>query len=214
MSTRGRVPSRLRRRGSDKTARKATAATQRLVRHRAAWPRQRNGRGATPTLSSMATVNVGPHQVYRDATLAPHRWRMARRSASARVGARSVTAAAKPGRPGQGSPRASRLCRLVDRVNRLTQSEAWAKPQLRAGATAIDQADVANEVELGDREARHAEPERERQDRLCHRVWNLHGLAAELLVHRRQRDLARPDDVVDAAAARRERGDDRVRRVL
>src|SRR5262245_35913863 len=209
MSTHGRVPGGLRRRGSDKTARKATAAMQPLVRHRAARPTQRNGSGATPTLSSVATVNVGPHRVYRDATLAPHRWRRARRSASARVGTRSVTAAAKPGRPGQGSPRATLLRRLVDRVNRLTQSEAWAKPQLGAGAAAVDHADVANEVELGDREARHAEPERQRQDRLCHRVWDLHRLATELAEHRRQRHLAGPDDVVDAAPAGSERGDDR-----
>src|SRR5678816_1097840 len=86
--------------------------------------------------------------------------------------------------------------RLVDRVDRLTKAEARAEPELGGGAPAVDHADVADEVELRDGEARDPEPERQLQDRLCHRVWDLHGLAPELLEHRRQRDLPGADDVV------------------
>ena len=90
-------------------------------------------------------------------------------------------------------------------MDRLAQPEPGPEPELGRRAAAIDHADVADEVELGDREARDAEPERERQDRLCHRVRDRTRLAAELLEHRRQRHLAGADDVVDAAPAGRER---------
>ena len=72
----------------------------------------------------------------------------------------------------------------------LAEPVARTETELCRSAASIDHADVTDEIELLDREARDAEPERERQDRLCHRVWNRYGLAAQLGQHGRQRDLA------------------------
>src|ERR1051325_5607487 len=65
---------------------------QPMVRHRAARPTRDGGGDATPTFSSVATVNIGPRRVYREATLAPHRVPQVSTVGICSVGARSVIA--------------------------------------------------------------------------------------------------------------------------
>ena len=60
--------------------------------------------------------------------------------------------------------------RFIHRADGLAQPEPGAKPQLGGGSPPIDHADVADEIELRDREARHTDRERERQERLRDRM--------------------------------------------
>ena len=80
------------------------------------------------------------------------------------------------------------------------QPVAGAKAELCRSAAAVDHADVPDEVELLDREARDAEPERESEQRFGHRMGDRARHAAKLPQHRGQRELAGPGDVVNAAA--------------
>src|SRR2546430_13971132 len=74
---------------------------------------------------------------------------------------------------------------LFERVDRLAQSELWAKAELGGCAAAIDHADVADEIELGDRKARDAESERDLEHGLGERMRDRERLATELLQHGR-----------------------------
>src|SRR3954466_13541825 len=80
--------------------------------------------------------------------------------------------------------------RFLHRADRLPETEAGAKPQLGGGSPPIHHADVADEIELRDREARDPECERELEERLRDRVRDPAALATELLQDGRQRHLA------------------------
>src|SRR6185436_14751375 len=81
----------------------------------------------------------------------------------------------------------ARSGQLVDGVDRLAQSELRSEAELGGRTAAVDHADVSDEVELGDWEARNSEAERERENRFCYGVWDCHGLPTELLKHGRER---------------------------
>ncbi len=60
------------------------------------------------------------------------------------------------------------------------ERESGVKPGLGQGPPAIDNADVADEIELGDREARKSEAKRRLEDGASDRVGNRQGTPAEL----------------------------------